>query len=198
MKFSEIKALSGFGLVKEFEQRALIITRDGADELFAWLKTTNFFSAPASTKFHSAFNGGLAQHSIAVHECLLRLLAQNKIGASDETLALVALYHDICKADIYVETTRNVKNPDTGIWEQVPYYEVKDGFPFGHGEKSVILLREYVDLSRDEMLAVNTHMGGFDERARSNSYLISNTFEACPLAVLLHEADLQATFLRYC
>ena len=114
------------------------ITRDGAQDLLDWLGKTDFFTAPASTRFHSAYAGGLVEHSVNVYEVLRERYFEP--GDSEESFAIAALLHDLCKAQFYKLGTRNVKNESTGQWEKVPYYTIEDKFPYGHGEKSVFLI----------------------------------------------------------
>lgn len=171
------------------------VIRDGADKLLAWLETTDFFTAPASTRFHGNYPGGLCEHSLHVFERLRGLCKQNNIEATDETIAVCGLLHDLCKADFYKQTTRNRKNEQTGQWEKVPYYEVNDLLPYGHGEKSVYIISGFMRLSREEAMAIRWHMGGFDEAVRGGSYSLTRAYEMYPLSVLLHMADLAATYI---
>ena len=169
------------------------VKRDGAGELLSWLEKTDFFTAPASTRFHLCEEGGLCEHSINVYECL-----NDRYGSdhSAESIAIVALLHDLCKAQFYKMTMRNQKNEQTGQWEKVPYYQVEDKFPFGHGEKSVFLIERFMRLKVEEAIAIRWHMGGFDDTAKAGGFTISNAFEMYPLAVKLHIADIEATYLR--
>ena len=112
------------------------------------------------------------------------------------SIAICALLHDLCKAQYYKVSTRNVKNEQTGQWEKVPYYTVEDAFPYGHGEKSVYLIERFLRLKPAEAMAIRWHMGGFDEAARGGSFAISAAYDKYPLAVKLHLADLEATYLR--
>ncbi len=169
------------------------ITRDGSEKFLAWLEKTDFFVAPASTKYHCACEGGLVQHSLNVYEALRNTYFEE--GDSEESFAIAALFHDICKAQFYKTSTRNVKNDDTGKWEKVPFYTVDDMFPYGHGEKSVFLIERFMKLKIDEAVAIRWHMGGFDESVRGGSFAISVAYDKYPLAVKLHLADLQATYL---
>ena len=174
------------------------LRRPGADKLLAWLDTTDFFTAPASTRFHGAHEGGLVEHSVNVYRRLERLM--NLEYGDDwiypaESVALCGLLHDVCKAGFYEVSARNVKNEETGKWEKQPYYTVHDRFPYGHGEKSAFLIERFVRLSTDEALAIRWHMGGFDAAARGGDYGLSGALESCPLALLLHLADMQATYL---
>lgn len=171
------------------------IKREGARELLAWLETTDFFSAPASTKFHCACEGGLVQHSLSVYHTLMDRYFEEGID-NPESFAIAALLHDLCKANFYKVSTRNVKNEETGAWEKVPYYAVEDQFPYGHGEKSVYLIERFLRLKPSEAMAIRWHMGGFDDAVRGGSFALSLAFEKYPLAVKMHLADLESTYLR--
>lgn len=162
--------------------------REGIEDLIDYLENkTDFFKAPASTKYHLAKEGGLLEHSLNVYKRL-----SSHLGHSNPTVAIVALLHDICKTNYYSTSTRNVKN-EKGLWEQVPYYTVNDQFPLGHGEKSVIIIQRYIDLTLEEMMAIRWHMGGYE--AKENYSYISKVFSNYPLALYLHIADLEATYL---
>ncbi len=175
------------------------ITREGANELLGYLTGANsdFFTAPASTRYHSAYEGGLLEHSINVYECLKDYLARNKVrdefglAYSDETIAIVALLHDLCKVNVYKVSTRNVKDPVTGQWRPQPYYEFDDKLPYGHGEKSVYVISGFMKLSREEAFAIRYHMGFSNEDDPRN---VGNAFEMFPLALALSIADTEATY----
>ena len=171
------------------------IHRGGADKLLKWLESSDFFTAPASTRFHGSYIGGLCEHCVHVYERLRQLCQIYDISASDETIAICGLLHDICKVDFYKQSTRNRKNDQTGKWEKVPYYEVDDKVPYGHGEKSVYIISGFIKLSREEAMAIRWHMGGFDDAVRGGSCALTNAYEKYPLAVLLHMADLAATYI---
>ena len=175
------------------------IDRDGADKLVEWLERSDFFTAPASTKRHSAYKGGLCQHSINVYKRFIRLLEgeygedwQNII--SPESVAIMGLLHDVCKVDTYVEDLKNVKVD--GRWEQKPYYRIVDALPYGHGEKSVYILSAFIKLTREEALGINWHMGEYDIRVQNGGgYMMSDVFYKYKNVFLLHLADLTATYL---
>ncbi|MDO4476366.1 MAG: hydrolase [Clostridia bacterium] len=171
------------------------IQREGAQELLKWLEGTDFFTAPASTKFHCACKEGLLKHSINVYKVLMEKHFEPSID-NIESATICSLLHDICKSHFYKISTRNVKNEVTGIWEQVPFYTVEDAFPYGHGEKSVFLIERFMRLKTGEAMAIRWHMGGFDDSARSGGFAMSLAFDKFPLAVKLHMADLEATYLR--
>ena len=120
------------------------ITRPGADRLLNWLETTDFFTAPASTRFHGACECGLVMHSINVYNAMMQHFFTE--GESAESYAICGLLHDLCKANFYKVGTRNVKNDVTGQWEKVPFYQVADQLPYGHGEKSVYLIEHFMRL----------------------------------------------------
>lgn len=168
------------------------ITRKGSKELLDWIQKTDFFTAPASTKYHCACENGLVMHSVSVFNTLVEKHFDEE-SDSMESFAICALLHDLCKAQFYKTSTRNVKNDETGQWEKVPYYSIEDSFPYGHGEKSVFLIERFMRLKLDEAMAIRWHMGGFDD---ANGYYISNAYDKYPLAVKLHLADLESTYLR--
>lgn len=176
------------------------IKREGSKELLEYLtdeKKCDFFSAPASTRYHGAYEGGLLEHSLNVYKCLKDYLNRDKIkeefklSFSDETIAIVALLHDMCKINVYKTSMRNVKD-DNGQWTKVPFYQFEDKLPYGHGEKSVYMISGYMRLSRDEAFAIRYHMG-FSGEENKNS--IGNALDMFPLALALNIADMEATFL---
>ena len=174
------------------------IKREGSDNLLDWLITTDFFTAPASSKFHSAYEGGLCEHSINVFNRYVKLLTMeygenftDKI--SMESVAIIALLHDLCKVNFYKTELRNVKVD--GQWVQVPYYTIEDTLPYGHGEKSVYIISGFMKLTREEAMAINWHAGGFDDRVRGGSYSMSDAYYKFPTAMLFHSADIMATYL---
>jgi len=171
------------------------VTRNGKERLLDWLCGTDFFTAPASTRFHGACECGLVMHSLNVYHLLRKKCEDGGFDYSDETIALVALCHDFCKINLYHEGSRNVKNEETGQWEKVKIYTSEDPFPYGHGEKSVFLVESFWCVDNGEAMAIRWHMGGFDDSARAGNYSIGEAFKRYPLAVMAHLADLEATYL---
>ncbi len=169
------------------------IKRNGAQALLDWMQTTDFFTAPASTKFHGACENGLVMHSVNVYNVMMNRHFVE--GDSKESFAICALLHDLCKANFYKQSFRNAKNDATGQWEKVPFFQVEDRFPFGHGEKSVYLIERFMRLKPAEAIAIRWHMGGFDESVKGGSYSISAAYDEYPIAVKLHLSDLEATYL---
>ncbi|MBD5086525.1 MAG: HD domain-containing protein [Clostridiales bacterium] len=175
------------------------VTREGSDKLLKWLTDSDFFTAPASSKFHNAVTGGLCDHSLNVFDRAVELIEnENKKDGSPfknvtmENIAIATLLHDVCKVNFYEVQLRNVKVD--GIWEQVPYFSVNDSLPYGHGEKSVYIISGFMRLTRDEAMAINWHMGGFDKRVIGGDYSLSKAFTDYPFATIVHIADIMATY----
>lgn len=168
--------------------------REGMEELIKFIEEkTDFFIAPASTRFHGSHEGGLLEHSMKVYEILDYKIKNNVIDlyASEDTIIIVSLLHDICKANFYKIDYRNAKNA-RGEWEKVPYYTVEDTIPYGHGEKSVMMLTEYIKLTPEEKYCIRWHMG-FSEPKESYTTL-GLAYKKYPLALLVNEADLEASY----
>lgn len=173
------------------------IHREGADKLLEYLISpqSDFFSAPASTRYHGSYAEGLVEHSLNVYHCLKDYLARErckeiyKMDYSEETIAIVALLHDICKINCYKPGKRNVKV--NGKWESVDTFEFDDQLPYGHGEKSVYIITGFMRLTREEAFAIRYHMG-FSNNDNPNS--IGYTFEHYPIAFALSTADMEATY----
>ncbi len=177
------------------------IKRNGADKLLDFLQKTDFFTAPSSTRYHGSYEGGLVQHSVNVYHCLKDYLSRPRtkelygMDYSDETIAIVALLHDVCKINFYTVEFRNKKNEVNGQWEKFPYYSINDTLPYGHGEKSVYIISGYFygedRLTREEAFAIRYHMG-FSGPEDNNT--IGKALEMYPLALALNVADMEASY----
>ena len=190
------------------------ITRPGAEEFLKWLESTDFFTAPASPRFHLSHPGGLVEHSVHVYERLSALKESEwnfhpDMDLSDESIAIVGLLHDVCKVGVYQQEPKNQKTYDPGkvavadkrqvkhdsigdfVWETVLGYKFDDPIPYGHGEKSVYIISSFMKLTREEAMAIRWHMGPDGDGWRT----VGNAYSLFPLAVLTHIADLQATYL---
>ena len=167
--------------------------RLGMDKLISFLQKSDFFKAPASTRFHGAFEGGLAQHSMKVYEILKEKVKTSVIplDIKEESIIIIGLLHDICKVNFYKVDYRNAKN-SLGVWEKVPYYAVEDTIPYGHGEKSVMMISEYIKLTNEEKYAIRWHMGYTEPKELYGT--IGEAYKKYPIALLAHEADLEATY----
>ena len=173
------------------------IRREGADKLLDYLCSDHcdFFTAPASTRYHGAYPGGLLEHSLNVYDCLCDYLARPRVRElyglqySEESIAIVSLLHDLCKVNFYKESTRNVK--ENGVWKSVPFYTIEDELPYGHGEKSVYIVSGFMRLTRDEAFAIRYHMG-FSGCEDNNT--VGAAFAKFPLAMALATADMEAAY----
>ena len=173
------------------------IKREGADKLLDFLENkSDFFTAPASTRYHNAFEGGLLRNSLNVYKCLCAYMERDRVkteyglSASDESIAIAALLHDICKVNFYRTSYRNAKNKE-GQWERVPYYEIHDTLPYGHGEKSVYMISGFMRLTREEAMAIRWHMG-FSGIEDKNT--VGRALEMYPFAFALSVADMEASY----
>jgi hypothetical protein len=171
--------------------------REGIENLIAFLEKSDFFTAPCSTRFHGAYEGGLLEHSLNVYACLqdiTNIQPINHTNFNSDSLIISALLHDLCKTNFYKVSFRNAKDAN-GVWQQVPFYEVEDTHPYGHGECSVMMAEQFIKLTIEERYAIRWHMGGFDDSVKGGSYALSGTFEKYPLALALHMADMTATYI---
>ena len=174
------------------------IHREGSEELLDYLTNkSDFFSAPASARFHGSYVGGLCDHSMNVFHCLCDYLSRPRVKEvygldyDMESIAIVSLLHDLCKVGCYKAGTRNVKNETTGQWEKVPTFFYEDKLPYGHGEKSVYIISGFMRLSREEAMAIRWHMGFSgteDERT------VGQALQQYPLAFALATADMEASY----
>ena len=173
------------------------IRREGSGALLDYLQNkSDFFTAPASAKFHGAYAGGLCEHSVNVYHCLRDYLERDRVRElygleyPEGSVALVSLLHDVCKTGCYKPGSRNVKGPD-GKWQSVPTFFYEDSLPYGHGEKSVYILSGFLRLTREEAMAIRWHMGFSGEEDKR---LVGQALEQFPLAFALSVADMEATY----
>ncbi len=174
------------------------IHRPGSDKLLSYLCSSHsdFFVAPASTRYHGSHEGGLVEHSLNVYHNLVDYLDRQRVKEEyhmeydPESVAIVGLLHDVCKINCYKKGFRNVKD-ENGKWMQVETYEYDDPMPYGHGEKSVYMISAYMRLNRQEAFAIRYHMGfAGNEDARN----VGAAFEMFPLSFALSVADMEATY----
>lgn len=203
-------------MIKEFEDLLISTKRDGIERLLEFIRKSDFYTAPASTRFHSCHEKGLLEHSMNVYKCLVEKkrtsIWKESIGkVPDSSLIIVALLHDLCKTYFYATEMKNQKTYDADkvanarpsmvksdsngrfIWETVPRYVVDDKIPYGHGEKSVMMIEEYIKLTPMERYAIRWHMGWSEPKESYNA--LGMAFRKYPLALALHEADQEATYL---
>ena len=174
-----------------YKNLLLSTKRKGIQELVNWLDGSDFKVAPASTRYHSNHEGGLLEHSLNVYnECIRQKDLIKLFNIPQDTLIITSLLHDICKVNYYKMDVRNVKK--NGAWVQEPYYTVDDMFPMGHAEKSIIIAQQFIQLSEVEIAMIRAHMGGF---VSDNYFTPSAVYNKYPEAIVLHNADLIATYV---
>ena len=160
-------------------------------DLLNMLDKTDFYKAPASTRYHESYEGGLVEHVLHVYDFLTSEPLTAKYSL--ETLTIVALLHDICKIGMYKTEMRNSKN-EQGKWVKVPYYTIDDPFPYGHGEKSVLMIQDFMTLDVEEMMAIRWHMGAYSGQQDWNT--LAKASGMFPLVILLQQADMKATYMK--
>jgi hypothetical protein len=175
-----------------YERHICFNGRPGSDDLLNWLSSTDFFEAPASAKYHGAYEGGLLEHTLNVYDRLSSRLCNERTRGiySETTVAIVALLHDICKVDFY-EKNIITRRKDDGSLEEIPVWGYKNtGFP-GHGERSLYMVSRYIDLTEEEAVAIDRHMGPYDRRGYKD---LTRIWKEYPLAYHLYMADMEATW----
>jgi len=199
--------------IARFEAEMSKVRRPGIDKLMAYIRKSDFYTAPASTKYHLSCEGGLLQHSLNVLDALREMMTKENDGQHEdgtpkiayhyaaagrfvttipeESLIIIALLHDICKTYFYTVSTRNAKNEQTGKWEKVPYFTVSDKMPLGHGAKSAMIIKQYMELTTPEMYAIWWHMGFTDT---SDTITLTQAIGQYPIIWALHTADMMASY----
>ena len=182
---------------EEFEYLMNKVNRPGVEKLMIFIRKSDFYSAPASTKFHGSYEGGLLVHSLNVYKNLSQKIAHSPVWSGilsdipEESIIIVSVLHDICKTYYYTTERRNKKV--NGVWEQIPFYTVDDKIPYGHGEKSVMIIEEYMKLTPQERYAIRWHMGPYS--GSQDWGTLGVAFDKYPLALALFEADMEATHI---
>ena len=194
--------------IEKFESLLDTVKRDGIDELIDYIRKSDFYTAPASTRYHSCHSGGLLEHSLNVYRCLAAkkkspLWSNAFANLGDDSVILIALLHDLCKMNFYGIEMKNVKvYSENGKksdvngrfdWESVPSYVVDDKFPAGHGEKSVFIASHFIRLRTEELMAIRWHMGFTEPKEQWNT--LTTAINKYPIILAVHEADLEATYL---
>lgn len=194
--------------IRTFETLLKSTGRKGIDELIEYIRKSDFYTAPASTRFHSCHEGGLLEHSLNVYECLKHKKEQPEFAPvfeniKDDSVIITALLHDLCKANMYIVEMKNKKvysehgkkSDSNGRydWESVPGYTVEEKFPLGHGEKSVIIAMNYIVMKPEEIMGIRFHMGFTEPKEMYNS--LSGAIRKYPFVLAVHEADLEASYL---
>ena len=187
--------INNYQFIFETEAKTAI-NRNGLDDLLKYLHSTDFFTAPASTKYHGAEEYGLVKHSLAVYENFWKIapvFGYDHSKENDESAAIVTLFHDVCKADFYSIGYRNTKDDETGKWIKAPYYTIDEKLPYGsHGAKSMYIVSIFMRLKAAEAIAIHHHMGAYNNGTYENP---GKAYDYYKLAWLLHVADEAATYI---
>lgn len=181
---------------KEIISLLINIQRNGIDRVIKYLEESDFFVAPASTKYHGNYEGGLAEHSLNVYEVFKRKNVEYDLGLTEDTIRIVSILHDVCKINFYTVYDKNVNTAGPGEkpkWIKMPAYGVNDLFPVGHGEKSIIILQQFIRLTKEEIMMIRWHMGGYESKENYNN--VSSAWNLCKAGVALHTADLEASYI---
>jgi len=205
-------------LIERYESLLKSTNRDGIDKLIEFIRKSDFYTAPASTRFHNCHEGGLLEHSLNVFDCLYNKVKSTDVfkkalsdsakefwdtGDFENTIVIVALLHDLCKMFMYEVEMKNKKiysdhgskkdNQGRYDWESVPGYTVNDRVPYGHGEKSVMMIEQFITLTKEERFAIRWHMGFTEPKENWNT--LNAAIRMYPLILAVHEADLEATYM---
>lgn len=180
----------------------LEVQRDGMDNLIDYIcNKTDYFTAPASTKYHSNYENGLAEHSHKVTQLFREKNERFKLGLSENTIKICGYFHDLCKCNFYKRGIKNIKDgkkingygKEVDNWIEKEVWEIDDQLPLGHGSKSVILLQEFISLSTFEVMAILFHMGLPEDYEMKIAY--NNATKKYPAIIALHSADLESSYL---
>ena len=195
--------------IERFESLLMQYNREGMDRLLDFIRKSDFYTAPASTRFHSCHAGGLLEHSLNVYDCLCEKLNSpvwkdilEEVG--QESITITALLHDLCKSYYYIVEYKNKKiYSPTGAkqdsngrfdWQSVPGYTVDDKIPYGHGEKSCMMIEEYMRLKPMERYGIRWHMGFTEPKEQWGT--LGAAIKKYPFILAVHEADLEATYIQ--
>lgn len=174
----------------DIEQLLRFTERKGIDELIYFLEYSDYFRAPGSTTFHNRFIGGLAKHSLDVTSLLFKKSRTCKIGLTAENIIITGLLHDLCKVNYY-----KLKEQPGHVIEFAgdPEWEIRDVFPIGHGEKSLVIAMSYIDVALIEQMMIRWHMGTFELGGvyTQKSWIAAQ--EMYPAIVAAHTADFEAS-----
>lgn len=180
--------------------------REGINKLINWLENkSDFFIAPSSKDKHSNFEGGNAFHSYSVYELLkdkceyFKNKKSNLFIPNEDSVKIIALLHDISKANFYIKTFKNVKDgkkinyngKEVDNWIEKEVYDIDDKFPLNHGCKSVIMLQNFIKLEKFEILCIAHHMGLPSDYIEKITF--HNALELYPFIILLHTADFESS-----
>ena len=165
-----------------------ISSRKGVLELSEYLKKHGLFEAPASTKFHLCSEGGLIIHSVSVATLALKMKSVMYPEADDDSVILCSLFHDAHKVtDGFSHKTYIQNNTETAARQ--PYFWNKEQMNFSGGQKSLLIVSKFVDLTKDEMQAIAYHDGPYVPSWDDIKW------DPYPMTLLIHSADMWSTWV---
>jgi hypothetical protein len=156
----------------------------GVGRLYRYLKETGFFECPCSTKYHGAYKGGLALHSLRVLYLLFQKNFEFKLNLSYNDIVVTSIGHDVSKVGSYHGETKP--------------YTYNPGHPKGHGMRSVAILKEFITLTPLQIAMIKYHMGMYgatETETNIQEYTIIelkkafNEYPACKAIYLCDELD---------
>lgn len=188
LRLEDLEPLTRKAILKVSKIFCEVLPLDEVQTIIKYLLTTDYFTAPASTKYHLNYKHGLVEHSINVLEVFKKLNIIMDWGFTPATMVKTSLLHDLCKCNIYVENIlKSGKISDTNP------YKKNDMLPIGHSEKSLYLATKIVDLTQDEVMLIRFHMGNFDRGFSEYGLNLTKNF---PKTLALHFSDWMASLYR--
>jgi hypothetical protein len=183
-----VEQMNNFTTAERIEQFSNLMNPYVSEEFKGWLIENGFFTAPASIHHHGAYSGALFDHSFAVTKALLSFTERLKLKWQlERSPYIVGMFHDLCKVDNYTCTKKPALSPllEGDSWE----YNNAALLP-GHGDKSVMMLQQHIQLTDEELYCIRWHMGAFDDKENWNSY--GRAVTNFPNVLYTHTADMVA------
>ena len=185
---------------KRIEMFMKIMMKSGINEDFtAWLIDQGFFTAPASTKYHGNYEGGLFDHCLEVTESLVNFT--EKMGIEWEhprSPYIVGMFHDLCKLDSYEKVIDvegvHMMGLDTPKGEESHWEYRSDSLFPGHGDKSIMKLASWLQLTEEEILCIRYHMGAYDGKEYWDYY--DRAIRKYETVLWTHQADMYASKVK--
>jgi hypothetical protein len=161
-------------------------------DMLKYLSLNHFFTAPASTKYHGNYDGGLFDHSFAVAKFLVRLTEDNRLTwKNPRSPYIVGMFHDLCKIDQYRHPASHLITDGVTVVNSFKWEYNPDTLLKGHGDKSVMLLSQFYTLTDEEIMCIRYHMGAFTDKSEWNDY--TRAVSQYPNVLWTHQADMLAS-----
>ena len=170
--------------------------REGIENLIDYLENkSDFFTAPAASKFHNNFEGGLCEHSLNVYRNFKSLLELKNIELDEKSVIITALLHDLCKCNYYIKEERNRKVD--GVWESYLQWTTNKSpaIPLPHASRSIRMIKSYIPLKYVEEIIIFYHMGPFGGEDYEYRNMMQLAFEKNPASLLFYLADTMSSYI---